>query len=297
MRRPVYLYGRNGFGDAIYTRAVARVLARAQPTVVATAWPELFSDLPVEMARPSTRLHGPSANMARQVTSLWAPRPTASEARLIRYDWQALRTHGILAQMERKARTRLEPFQFDLPPLPARSIPGPWPVALVRPVTVRQDWRNPARNPDPVYVARAAELLIAAGYRVVSVANLTPGMEEPLGTLPPAHERYDHGELGVLPLLALVAAAALVVGGPGWVMPACLATATPLVVIGGGQGCCNGPQALVDPRMDSSRIRWLLPEPRCACASPGHNCPKVIPQFNEQFQRALQSVGALREAA
>jgi len=294
--RPVYLYGRNGFGDAIYMRAVARAATR-QPSVVyvGTGWPELFADLPVQLVRPKSNLYGPRVNVARYSSEIWKSVPKGTVTRRIAYPWAQIQTRGILGSMEALAQVRLVPFRFDLPPTgPPLTVATR--VAVVRPVSLRADWPNPARNPAPEYVFRAAELLQEAGYPVVTVADLAPGVEEPLGLPLPADERYEHGELGMLELLAVVREAAIVVGGPGWIVPACVAAGTPLLVIGGGQGGCNGPDALLDPRMDTTRIRWLLPEPHCPCIAKRHDCPKVIPEFDRQFRKALQSL-ALRRAA
>jgi len=299
--RPVLLSGRNGLGDAIYTRAIARAVARDHDTYVATAWPELFLDLPVRMVRPQSTLYGPTANVARYPKQFWTrPPPTARLYRL-RYAWNKLPHVGILAQMEALARTKLEPFAFDLPKwghLVALTRPpmAGQRIAVVRPVTDRRDWSNPARNPDPAYVVRAAELLIDAGFRVVSIADLVSGVEDPLGELPPAHERFDHGELGVREILSLVQDAAIVVGGPGWIVPACLASGTPLVVIGGGQNGCNGSQALLDPRMDATRVGWLMPDFYCPCTSKRHGCNKEISGFDTRFQAAIGAIALGRAA-
>lgn len=293
--RPVYLYGRNGFGDAIYTRAVARAVARTQPTYVGTGWPELFADLPVRLVRPKSNLYGPGANVARHGPDTWHQVPTDAVPRRIAYPWAKVHTRGMLVQMEALAQTTLVPFRFDLPSLGPSPVPGGR-VAVVRPVTLRRDWPNAARNPEPAYLVRAATLLTEEGYQVVSVANIMPGIEEPLGPLPLAAVRYEHGELGTLALLALVRDAAVVVGGPGWIVPACIANRTPLIVLGGGQGGCNGPRALLDHRMDTSRVRWLLPRPQCPCISKRHDCPKRIGNFDVQFRHALAAL-ALRRAA
>lgn len=50
------------------------------------------------------------------------------------------------------------------------------PVAVIRPATVRKEWANPARNPDPKYLADAARELRKHFY-VVSLADLEEGEE------------------------------------------------------------------------------------------------------------------------
>lgn len=288
--RPIYFHGRNGLGDAIYTRAVMHAAVRKHQVYLGTAWPELFGDLPIRFVKPRTGLRCPRQNVERFSEDLWTV-PGGAPEREIKYrlNSRALlhnEPRGLLAQMERKAGVTLTPMRFDLPPLPSAPVFGPN-VAVIRPVTARTDWPNPARNPDPVYVAQAAELLRDAGFYVVSVADTAPGVEDIQEPVPFAHARFERGELGVMTLMSLIRDADVVVGGVGWVVPACMATGTPLIAIGGGRGGPDGPQYLVDSRVPGVRIRWLLPDDYCICWSKTHNCPKAISSFERRFRTAL----------
>ncbi|HEX6941043.1 MAG TPA: hypothetical protein VF158_16620, partial [Longimicrobiales bacterium] len=161
------------------------------------------------------------------------------------------------------------------------------PLAVIRPVTTRREWRNNARAPRPEYVAEAARMLRAEGYHVVAVADIEPPHEWLEGEMPEADLYRVKGELDTPQLLALVQNAAVVVGGVGWIVPAAIAARTPAVILGGGMGGHNAPELLIDPRMDASRIRWLIPDRYCRCRDRAHACPKTITDFDARFRAAL----------
>jgi len=155
---------------------------------------------------------------------------------------------------------------------------------VVRPVTVRMEWRNEARNPNPEYInVLAAELM--ATHTVVAVADIDPGHEWMLGKLPPAHRYFMFGELPVRELLALVRDADIVVGGVGWIVPAGLALKTRTFVVLGGHGGHNAPEKITDVRLDLSRIGFAIPEAFCRCTNMLHRCDKRIADPVGQFRR------------
>ena len=183
---------------------------------------------------------------------------------------------------------------FDLPDFGPSPIQTDRPVAIVRPVTARREWLNTARNPAPEYVAQAAVELRRRGFHVASVADLADGEEWLVGEAPPADTVLHQGELDVRRLLAAVRHAAVVVGGVGWIVPACIATRTPLYVVLGGQLGHNAPERITDAAaMDLSRVGWAWPARPCACSAKTHNCNKVIDGFDEQFAGWLDGQGLL----
>jgi hypothetical protein len=158
------------------------------------------------------------------------------------------------------------------------------PIAVIRPVTVRSEWRNKARNPRPEYVNALADELMAT-HTVVAVADIAPGHEWLIGGLPPAHHYFVFGELKVRELLALVRDADIVVGGVGWIVPAGLALKVRTFVVLGGHGAHNAPVQITDPRLDLSRIGFAVPEKFCRCMTMLHNCDKTITDPLGQFSR------------
>lgn len=292
MSGPVLVTGRGGMGDAIYSRPFVRTIAERCPDVqVSTSWPAIFADIPVQ---PVKRLGGlrTQAYHGDQVPAhVWAvPRQPAAEISL-RYRWERIaRGVSVLAEMQFASRVRPDPLVMDLPPLPASPVAGAY--AVVRPPAIRVDFPAPAREPLPEYLAAASRALTERGLRVVTVGAWVPGLEEPNGAPVPADIRFENAELSLPELLALVAGASVVVGGPCWLIPACMASGTPMIAIAGGCGGRNNPEALTDARIPA-RVRWLLPEGYCRCTGRHHACPKVIPDFAERLAAELELAQAV----
>lgn len=279
----IHVHGMLGLGDNLYQRPFVRAAALRGQVYLSTPWPELYDDLGVRFVRADTSLRAQRKNLERQPAERWSVPPRCSSVRIT-----YLGLEGSISEAMERAIPLGGPLEMDLPPLPASPVSGRY--AVVRPVTTRTEWRNPARNPIATYVREAARALQEAGFRVVSLADLCEGREWIEGPPISADVRFDRGELPVELMLALIQGASVVVGGPGFIVPAALAARTPLIVIAGGQGALNGPQRLVDRRIDASRVRWLLPEPYCMCADRIHTCPKEIPDFSAQVRQAIEEI-------
>lgn len=282
--RPVVVEGMFGLGDSIYQRPFLKAMPGAY---IVTPWPELYADLDVKPVRPKTRLRTQAKNAARSRTT-WHTTPADATRIRIGYGPRDLATGSILEAMRRQFG--VEPGGFDLPrersPLRVNR-----PVAIVRPVTERAEWHNSARGPRPEYVAAAARELKRRGYYVVSVADLEPGKEWLVGQPPPADMTLHSGQWTVRQLLGAVQAADVVVGGVGWIVPACIASGTPLYVIHGGQGGHNHRTKLTAPWMDLSKVGWAEPKPMCMCTNMRHDCKKEISGFEEKFSGWLDGMG------
>jgi hypothetical protein len=198
-----------------------------------------------------------------------------------------LTSFSVIQALERRwsaLKVAFDPALFDLPDMGPSPVRSYRPIAVVRPVTVRTEWRNEARNPLPEYVnALAAELM--ATHTVVAVGDISPGHEWAVGTLPPAHQYFVFGELAVRELFALVRDADIVVGGVGWIVPVGLAHKVKTYIVLGGHGGHNAPEKITDPRIDCSRIGFAVPENFCRCTHMLHNCKKTIMDPVGQFSR------------
>lgn len=257
-----------GLGDSIYSRAFIKQLPGE--LYVDTPWPELLSDLPnVHFIRPQTNLRTQAKNIARHAT--WTMPPARQPTRQIRYG-----AEGIIPGMI--ASFGVMPGAFDLPPLPPSPETGPY--VVVRPATVRSEWRADTRNPDPEYIAEAAMTAWLHGYKVVSVADLQDGAEWAVEPLPYADITYHKGELPVEQLLALVKGAAAVIGGIGWLVPAALAAKVPAWIICGGQGGFNSPKQICP---DGSTITFAVPDNFCRCRLRDHSCDKRIYDYDSKL--------------
>ncbi|HCF5995843.1 TPA: hypothetical protein NIH69_001843 [Pseudomonas aeruginosa] len=267
-----------GLGDSVYIRAF---LKKYPNCYVETPWPQLLNDLPVKCVRPTTQLRTQLRNIQREQE--WH-RPVGGGQMRIHYGQMPI------VQGLRKA-FRCEPAEFDLPDFGPSPVEGRY--VLVRPATVRAEWRADTRNPLPEYIASAAEEMRRRGWKVVSVADLEPGKEWALDPLPPADIQFHKGELPVEQLLALLQHADAVIGGIGWIVPAAIAAKVPAWIICGGQGGYNSPEHITDKCMDLSRITFAVPDRFCRCTLKQHTCDKRIADHDARFAAWADRLPAL----
>jgi hypothetical protein len=257
-----------GLGDNIYERAFIKQLPK--PVYLDTPWPEIHAGIEgVHFIRPQTNLRTQAKNIARHTT--WTMPPTRHPTRQIRYG-----AEGIIPGMI--ASFGVMPGEFDLPPLPPSPVEGKY--VVVRPATVRSEWRADTRNPASLYIDLAARMASERGYKVISVADLVEGVEWVQDYEPYADVKYHKGELPVEQLLALVKGAAAVIGGIGWIVPAALAARVPAWIICGGQGGFNSPKQICP---DGSTITFAVPDNFCKCRLKTHNCDKRISNYDAKL--------------
>lgn len=269
-----------GLGDNIYQRAVVRALAGIH--YLRTPWPQLYADLPnIQCVRPSTHLRTQAKNAARGYA--WATPPRHLAPRRANY----VQHHGTMLEGLCQAYgVSLPAVTFDLPAFPS-PLPSGRPYVVVRPATVRAEWRADSRNPRAEYLDAAARAASAAGYQVVSVADLADGQEWLDGSAPFADLQWHRGELGIEQLLGLVRGASGVIGGVGWMVPAAVAYARPMLLIYGGWGFHNGPARIFDSRMNISKIEAAIPDHFCMCSSARHACDKTISNLDQHIGQFL----------
>ncbi len=263
------IHGMRGLGDNLFMRPFIKAVPK--PVYLDTPWPEIYAGIDgVHFIRPQTNLRTQAKNIARHTT--WTMPPTRQPTRQIRYG-----AEGIIPGMI--ASFGVMPGAFDLPPLPPSPETGPY--VVVRPATVRSEWRADTRNPDPEYIYRAVWEARLRGYRVISVADLQDGAEWLVESSDyPADVRYHKGELPVEQLLALVKGAAAVIGGIGWLVPAALAAKVPAWIICGGQGGFNSPKQICP---DGSTITFAVPDNFCRCKLKIHGCDKRISDYDSKL--------------
>jgi hypothetical protein len=289
-RKPVLIRGMWGLGDNIFSRPFVRAAAEQYEIHLETPWPELYADLDIKFVRGGRRLRTQQKNMARQPAGLWwsPPLPSMREIKVGYFD---LASRSIIRSLECRwaaLKVGFDPALFDLPEMGPSPVKSKRPIAVIRPVTVRSEWRNEARNPRPEYIADLARELMPT-HTVVAVADIAAGEEWAVGELPPAHRYFVFGELAVRELLALVRDADIVIGGVGWIVPAGLALKVNTFVVLGGHGGHNAPAKITDPRLDLSRIGFAIPEKFCKCTNMLHNCDKMIADPIGQFSRWWRS--------
>lgn len=274
-----------GLGDNIFQRPFVKTISERKEIFIQTPWPEIYRDINgVRFIKPETRLRTQRKNIDKQLSGTWeklSPMPFLK----IGYGGKDLNNGSIFRAM--RSKFKVDPVDFDLPSFSGPEIKKPY--AVIRPVTVRQEWRNEARNPLPEYIWQAAQILKENGFTVISIADLKDGQEW-AESLPPYDIAYHRGELDVTGLLGLIQDASVVVGGVGWIVPACIFSKVPIITVLGGQGGHNAPEKITDQSMDLKKTRWIYPDNYCRCSNMLHRCDKTIIGFAEKFTDALCSI-------
>jgi hypothetical protein len=286
--RPLFIKSPWGIGDSLYARPFIAAQAAEREIFLETPWPEFYTDLPVWLVRGHKQLRTQLRNLARQQNTQWHQPPGNAETVALGYGALELPTSNVAAIMERKLpRTHIVSTPaWDLPdmgPCPFDTLGAP--MAIIRPVMRRTEWDNEARNPLPEYVCEIAADLKQRGYAVIVLCDEKHGAEWIDGPVPPHNLALTHGELSIRQLMASVRDAAIVVGGVGWIVPAAVALQTPTFVVLGGNGGMNAPERLLDPRMNTERIGFAMPERFCRCLDMKHRCARRIPDLLQQWNR------------
>jgi len=268
-----------GIGDSIYARGMAN---RMPDAYVRTAWPEIFPEhrcVPFESGLRSI-VRENSRRRPRFVE-----RPEVAVLKYACYESRDLDA-GVSIPAQMAERCGVADPVFDLPDFGPSSVASNR-VAVVRPVTLRREWLVESRAPDPTYIAQAAQALHEAGFTVVSVADVNVADEWMLEPAPYADVRFEHGELLVTEMLALVQHAACAVGGIGWIVPACMAAGVPLLCVLGGFLQRNAPDRLT---MGEHRITYAWPDDPCWCNDFHHDCRKTITDFGKTLENWIETL-------
>lgn len=282
---PLSIRGMWGLGDNCYSRPFVRSLARNHSIWLETPWPELYADLDIKFVRGARRLRTQLKNIERQPRDRWSRPPPGTREIAISYSGASTIVHGL----QLRFGVNFEPKLFDLPDMGPSPFSSDRPIAVVRPVTVRSEWYNHARNPRPEYLFEIVNELKKT-HTIVSVADLEPGFEWLVGRLSPADKYFVNGELSIRSLLALVRDADIVLGGVGWIVPAGLALKVKTFVILGGNGGHSSPAKITDPRFDLSRLGFAYPDKYCQCTNMLHDCTKEMADPLGQFSRWRESL-------
>jgi len=272
-----------GLGDNIYQRPFIQMLSERTTVYLETPWPELYADLPnVRFVLGKRNLRTQLKNIARQDASRWSrvPRGVPTIALKVHYN---LQHHSIIQEMANCFRIG-DRVELSLPPQERWTVTFK-PIAIIRPVTVRREWHNSARNPEPNYVNYCAEQLRQT-HHVIVLADLEDGQEELVGNLPPHDTAWINGQVKADRLFALVQAADVLVGGVGWIVPAAVAARKRAFVVLGGQGGHNAPEKILAPWW-KHRITFAEPDNFCRCINMRHSCQKTISNLAAHFTRFI----------
>lgn len=273
--------GMKGLGDNVYQRSF---IPTAREVILETPWPQLYSDMPNVHCVPSnTNLRTQRKNERRSASAYQKPAPQKQQ-RSITVSYGAERT--VYDGMFKRFQVSAQPL--SLPDFGQPIVSGKY--ALIRPVTIRREWRADTRNCQAEYVREAAMALKEAGITVVSVADLQNGQEWLVGDEPYADIRYHKGELTVEQLMALAKGAFCIVGPVGWIVPVSMAYKTPAWIICGGQGGFNHPSKLTHPNWGEHKTVFAHPDKWCMCKLKQHDCNKEISDHDSKFRGWLSNL-------
>lgn len=277
MAEKLYFDGMHGIGDSINQRSFIKALvARGHEVWLRTPVPEIYDGIAgLHFVHANTTLRTQKKNEGSS-TVKFEPEPPDIQRRRIFYGNSHLLEGGIFDAMEKQFGIAPDPLDLPNFELPDLQFPDK-PIALIRPTTERTEWHNAARGPLNQYIDIAGRMLARRGYHVVSVASCEEGQEWIPDIEPFAHQQFNHGELTMTQMLALVEQAAIVVTGPCVMMHAALAYNRPMIFIGGGNGGNNHHTKVTDTRCsDLSAALFVYPDRFCMCQEMKHNCDKTI---------------------
>lgn len=248
-----------------------------------TPFMEVYEDLPVKFVRPESHLRTQAKNIER---SKYKYHTLPEHTPTIRpfYRSEQLRYMNMIDSLGMAYNCK--PSTFDLPNFKSK-IKSDKPICVVRPATIRKEWNAASRNPDPYYIAKVIEFLKETHY-IVSIADLDGDLEYALEPLPYADLRLHEGELTTKELLGLIKAADIVVGGVGFIVPACISYGTRLFCILGGNGMYNSPNKITSESMDLSNVYFARPDNFCNCDSAQHQCDKWITDIKGKFDGFIE---------
>ena len=290
---PALIYGHVGLGDVFYQKPAIRKFAEVEGQAVCfeTLYPQVFWDAPeVHCIRRTPVFDDERRNFERSDPKLWRERP--SRPRIHRS------TYG--TGDYREGRTPTQSFERHLG-LEGKAGPGlfrtmlnpewikdwirelPRPFGVVHPPTLRHQYANLSRSPKPGYIQEAMDAAPEVFW--VSIAALESEKEWLAG--PPLRgvgKAFDHAELCLEEVFALVALADVALTGPCFMLPMAASLSTPVFVVFGGN---VPPHILIEPRMGDS-IGGAAPDPFCACWNDQHDCSREIDGVGEKFKAFLE---------
>lgn len=269
-----------GIGDIFYQRPFVKELVKQHGEVaITTAWPDLFYDIPVKYWFTNDLLRIQLAEKEKLPGTLWEKiHKRAPPDVWLGYGVRDLTENKTIVQGLERTIPLTDPYDMTFVPKPewleiAKQLLKPRTVLVRRP-SVRREYNNPSRNPDPEAFRHALSEIKARGYTTISI-----------GWLDTEHEwltdkrddfidfKYENGEIPIPIVTALMTLADFTLTGVGYATPmACAVNAKCLTIFGGEVPFWQ----IFDPRMPLDNAFYVAPENPCACYKNSHDCNKFI---------------------
>lgn len=269
----LYVQGMLGLGDNLYQRGVIEVLATKGPLLLETPWPQIYEGI------PNLKFTAPSTILRTQLKNIQRSRAWYNGARLppghpfLRLSYVPYQRQGIPLYRGLCQAAQIPPDAYFLrlkDPCPNRK--G---HVMIRPHTLRREWRAPNRGPQPEVIQWALDWCRRQGFSTVVIADIHPPLETYDGPRPQGADHYfEKGELSLEQLLEWTWSARMFIGTVGFAIPMGMALGTPTLILHGGAGGLNGPEMVNAPCVRP--LHHLTPDDFCRCVSYEHACPRRI---------------------
>lgn len=265
----ILVSGHKGYGDNLYMRPFVQALRERDEVTIATPWPELHPGC--RYVRTGTSLRHAERNEAQH--NDYGPAPKGAREIHLEYVSAAPRL-SIMQALSEKAGVSCD--TLSLPAKPEPYLPGPY--AVFHPPTIRQEYKNPARNPDPASFRFLLDE-VQKYMPLIAFADLRGEQVE-------GEYAYDRGHMnGQMPLHrlpGLLKAATLVITSPCFMLPMAMSVGARTIAMFGGYW---EPSVLIPP---GNEVTVLAPEPFCKPCHQTHTCKKEIER--ERIQAAVDSL-------
>ena len=289
-----------GIGDNIYTLPFVKVLAETNQVYIQSPLPAIYKEVRnvkfIKFEQATYRTQAKS--LTNDSTKYVALPKNLYKTYTPQYAGKELLENSIVGSFynqfnipyQTQIEWKLPSFKDELGKF-LNKIPKDRKIAIIRPATIRKEWRVSTRNPNPNYIAWCCKTLNEAGYYTISIADLKAG-EEWLadGIDVPAQLKLYNGELGIYGTLELFKLADIVVAGSGFALPAAVSSDTNLFLILGGRLLYDGISKTLHPSMNLNKISWAIPDSPCKCSLNEHNCTKTISTLDSDFFNFLRKV-------
>lgn len=289
-----------GIGDSAYTLPFAKELAKSYQVYIKSPLPKIYKDVPnVKFLRFDEDTYRTQEKSLSDDDTIYSPRPLKIEKTFTpEYAGNELLTGSIVSTFseqlnipsDAKLEWKLPSFKKELGNF-LDTIPKNKKIALIRPATIRSEWRVSTRNPNPNYIAWCCKILNEAGYYTISIADLDYEQEWLADNIDvPAKLKLYSGELGIYGTLELFKHADIVIAGSGFALPAAVSSDTNLFLILGGRLAYDGISKTLHPSMNLNKIGYAQPINPCICTLNEHNCNKNIPDLDIKFFDFLRRI-------
>lgn len=238
----------HGIGDNLMIAALLRGHAIEPEAWVVTDFPWIYEGIKANFAPSGAALRASVVSRDKSKLLFTRDKPMPRWGRTERHFWYHTKPElGMVGAAADSAKIPGPPdwstAHLLRPLAEARAfvgVPGNKPLAVVRPVTTRAEYRADNRACLPIYIHAAAAALMETHY-VVSIASTSNHHEHLVGTPPPAHLHVLKGELPIEQSVALTIAADAAVLPIGWAIIAAAIGNVPTLRVFGQAGRYNSP--------------------------------------------------------